>query len=111
VGLESARRAAAWCDYLEAHARRIYHCVTARIDTAVRLLGEKIETRKISSPFAARDVYRNEWTGLTEPNDVARALEVLEDLGWVISEQRPRTTTGGRPGVVYHVNPRIWERP
>jgi hypothetical protein len=110
VELESVRRAAAWCDYLEDHARRIYHCVTARTDTAVRLLGEKLRARKLMSPFTVRDAYRPQWTGLTEPEDAARALEVLEDLGWVVSEQRPRITMGGRPAIAYCINPRIWEK-
>ncbi len=108
VRLEPVKRAAAWCDYLEAQARRIYHCVTARIDTVARLLGEKIKARKLSSPFTVRDVYRPQWTGLTNQEDIARALEALEDLGWVIPEQKSHVATGGRPGVVYHVNPRIW---
>src|SRR5262249_23569005 len=51
VSIEAAQRAAAWCNYLEMHARRIYHCVPARVDTAARLLGEKIRARKLPSPF------------------------------------------------------------
>ena len=109
VGLEQAKRAAAWCDYLEAHARRIYHCVTARIDTTVRLLGAKIQTRKLPSPFTARVVYRQQWTGLNDPEDVGRALEALEDLGWVVAERRAHDATGGRPAITFRVNPRIWE--
>ena len=64
VALDPARRAAAWCDYLEAQARRIFHSVTARVDTAARLLGEKIKARKLlPNPFTLRDVYRAQWPG------------------------------------------------
>ena len=106
--LEAAKRAAAWCDYLEPHARRIYHCVTARSDTSVRLLGEKIRGRKLPSPFTARDVYRHEWIGLTEPLDVARALEILEELKWIEGDMSTAAPGGGRPSMRYHVNPKVW---
>jgi len=39
-----------------------------------------------ASPFTAREVYRNEWTGLTEPRVVQGALECLEELGWIRPE-------------------------
>jgi putative DNA primase/helicase len=110
VTLEATQRAAAWCDYLEAHARRIYHALTARVDTAARLLGEKIRAHKLPDLFAARDVYRHEWIGLTEPNDVARALEVLESLSWLVAELPRSGPAGGRPAMRYRVNPKIWSR-
>ena len=111
VGLEAAKRAAAWCDYLEPHARRIYHTVTARVDTAVRLLGEKIRKRKLSNPFTARDVYRPRWTGLTEGADVASALEVLGELQWLLAERVDSVAVGGRPTTRYHINPKVWTVP
>jgi putative DNA primase/helicase len=108
VTLEAAKRAAAWCDYLAAHARRIYHCVTARIDTVARQLGEKIRARKLPSPFTARDVYRHDWTGLTERDDVTRALDVLQGLNWLEGDMPTSMPGGGRPTMRYHVNPKVW---
>ena len=102
VELESVRRAAAWCDYLEDHARRIYHCVTARTDTAVRLLGEKLRALKLTAPFTVRDVYRPQWTGLTEPDDAARALEVLKIwAGWFPSKGRASRWWPARHGLLH----------
>lgn len=109
VSLEAAQRAAAWCDYLEPHARRIYYGVTARVASAVRLLGEKIRQRKLKNSFTSREVYRHQWTGLTDPDEVSRALEALEDLDWVESKLIPSDTTGRRPTTRYEINPRIWE--
>ena len=110
VRLEPAERAASWCDYLEAHARRIYYGVISRADNAVRLLGEKIRAGKLPSSFTMRDVYRPQWAGLTESADVALALDALEDLGWLDVRASTSTGAGGRPTKIYYVNPKIWAR-
>ncbi len=34
---------------------------------AAALLAAQLTHGRLASPFTARDVYRNEWTGLTEP--------------------------------------------
>src|SRR5262249_46865327 len=41
VSMKAARMAAAWCDFLEAHARRIYQSVTRHGVIAAKLLGNK----------------------------------------------------------------------
>jgi hypothetical protein len=46
-------------------------------------------------------VYRNAWTGLTEPRVVHRTLEMLADLGWIRAEPA-RALDGGRPTVRFH---------
>ena len=51
---------------------------------------------RLASPFTAREVYRQEWTGLTEPRVVQAALECLEELGWIRSEAF-RPPDGGDP--------------
>ncbi len=61
---------------------------------------------RLASPFSAREVYRQEWTGLTEPRVVQGALECLEELGWIRPEA-VRAPDGGRPTVRFHLNPRL----
>jgi putative DNA primase/helicase len=107
VTLEAAKGAAAWCEYFEAHARRLYYIITSRVESAARFLGEKIQRDKLPDPFTARDVYRPQWTGLSDPEDVTKALELLEDINWVRAETKPPTDSGGRPRVLYHVNPKV----
>ena len=45
VSLEHARQAAAWCTYLESHARRIYSCIVTSQLRAARELAQKIKSR------------------------------------------------------------------
>jgi putative DNA primase/helicase len=96
----------AWCEYLEAHARRLYATVTDAARVAATLLATRITGGRLASPFTAREVYRNEWTGLTEPRVVQGALECLEELGWIRREV-VRAGDGGRPTVRFRINPRL----
>jgi hypothetical protein len=100
------RNAQAWCAYLQGHARRLYASVTDRAQVAAALLAVQLAHGRLPSPFTARDVYRNAWTGLTEPRVVQGALEGLAALGWLRSEA-VRTPAGGRPTVRFRINPRL----
>ncbi len=106
VSQAAAARAVAWCTYLQGHARRLYASVTDRTQVAAALLAAKLTHGRLPSPFTARDVYRNEWTGLTEPRVVQGALEGLAELGWVRAEQ-VRGRDGGRPTVRFRINPQL----
>jgi uncharacterized protein (DUF1778 family) len=70
VSHAAAARAVAWCAYLQGHARRLYASVTDRAQVAAALLAAQLTHGRLASPFTARDVYRNAWTGLTEPRVV-----------------------------------------
>ena len=73
---------------------------------AAALLATRLARGRLASPFTAREVYRQEWTGLTEPRVVQGALECLEELGWIRPEAL-RAPDGGRPTVRFHLNPRL----
>jgi hypothetical protein len=92
------------CAYLQGHARRLYASVTDRAQVAAALLAAQLTHGRLPSPFTARDVYRNEWTGLTEPRVVQDALACLEECGWLRSDA-VRTPSGGRPTVRFRINP------
>jgi hypothetical protein len=80
--------------------------VTDRVRVAAALLASRMARGRLASPFTAREVYRNDWTGLTEPRVVGEALECLRELGWI----RPDAgiaRDGGRPTVRFHINPRV----
>ena len=84
----------------------IYATVTDMARVAAELLATKITRHRLTSPFTAREVYRNEWTGLTEPRVVQGALETLAEWGWIRPETI-RAHDGGRPSVRFHINPRL----
>jgi hypothetical protein len=96
----------AWCEYLQGHARRLYASGTDQARVAAALLAAQLTHGRLPSPFTARDVYRNEWTGLTEPPVVQGALACLEECGWLRSDA-VRAPDGGRPSVRFHPNPRL----
>lgn len=108
VNDESLHMAIRWSEYLETHARRVYApCIHAGMDAA-RLLARRIVRSEVPSPFSPRDVYRNGWSGLSDPEDVAAALAVLEDFDWIVAH---REATAGRTRLSYLVNPRLAELP
>jgi hypothetical protein len=104
VTKESAIRAAAWCDYLEGHARRIYALAElGRINTADRL-GRRIRDGKLNDGFTARDVIRKGWSGLGTTAQAEAALALLEEHGWLMGADTDNPT--GRPTTRFYVNPK-----
>jgi hypothetical protein len=111
VSLDSTRRAAAWCEYLESHARRVYSCIVTPQLRAARELAGKIKHRKVGTEgfFSCRDVYLKGWSGLDTPEAVKMSAEVLQDAGWVRDVSAGAGRFGGRPSNRYEVNPGIWK--
>jgi putative DNA primase/helicase len=111
VSLHHAQQAAAWCDYLESHARRVYSCIVTPQLRAARELADKIKHRKVGTDgfFSCRDIYLKGWSGLDSPEAVKQAAEVLQDAGWVRDLSTESGPFGGRPSNRYEVNPGVWE--
>ena len=111
VTLEHARQAAAWCEYLESHARRVYSCIVTPQLRAARELAAKIKNRKLGADgfFSCRDVYLKGWGGLDTPEAVKLAAEVLQDAGWLRDVSGKSGPSGGRPSNRYEINPGVWE--
>lgn len=103
VTVESAMRAAAWCDYLEGHARRIYGLVeTGKVNTA-KMLARRISEGKLPNGFTARDVYKKGWSGIKTTSDAEAALSILEENYWVQGFEA--VTEIGRPTMRFNINP------
>lgn len=101
---DSAVRAAAWCEYLAGHARRVYGLVeTAKVNTA-RMLARRIVEGKLADGFTARDVVRKQWAGVTTSMQAEGALATLEESCWIVPIETENTT--GRPTTRYYINPK-----
>jgi hypothetical protein len=109
IPLHNAQQAAAMCEYLESHARRVYSSILTPQMRAAHELAAHIQRHEIGAdaPFSCRDVYRKCWSGLDSPELVERAVEVLQDAVWI----RPATTepkpAGGRTASRFTVNPKV----
>jgi hypothetical protein len=112
ISLEHARKAAAWCDYLESHARRVYSCVVTPQLRGARELAEKIQKRKVGADgcFCCREVYLKGWSGLDSPEAVKQAADVLQDAGWVRGLSDESGPLGGRPSNRFAINPKVFGR-
>lgn len=107
VTAAAALRAAAWCDYLEAHARRCYGLLTDDGLRAAQALADKVRQGKLIDGFTARDVRRNQWRNLTSDEAVQAALDWLEDEGWLRADEVGGAGPGtGRRTWRYFINPK-----
>jgi hypothetical protein len=106
VSKEAALRAAAWCEYLEAHARRCYGLLADKALRAAQVLAKGLWQGDLVNGFTVREVVRKEWSGLKTKPAIQMALAWLEEEEWLRSED---IATGGRPTRRYWINPRISE--
>lgn len=112
VTKEAALRAAAWCEYLEAHARRCYGLLKDDGLRAAQALATKLERGALQSGFTLRDVRRHQWRSLTTDEAIEAALDWLEDEDWLRGETTGGTGPGsGRRTVRYRINPAITGAP
>jgi len=108
VSKEAALRAGAWCEYLEAHARRCYGLLKDDGLRAAQALAAKLERGALEDGFTLRDVRRNQWRSLTTDDAIQAALDWLEDEDWLRSEATGGTGPGsGRRTLRYRIHPAI----
>ncbi|MDS4054983.1 YfjI family protein [Accumulibacter sp.] len=107
VSLAAAQRAAGWCAYLEAHARRIFALGQTLQSQAAGELARRIEAGALAGieSFTARDVYRKQWHLLNDAEIVGDALNELVEAGWLLRDAQA-TGWQQRGCMRYRVNPR-----
>ncbi len=97
-----------WQQFLLAHARRAYAAVTSATMSSAKALSHHILRGALPNGFTARDVYRHNWSLLSNVKEATEAVEVLVDLGWLRPVQDKRQNdTYGRPSVRYYINPSL----
>lgn len=96
IGADTLATAFDWCEYLEGHARRIYApAIDGGLSAAHLILRKRGE---LADNFTARDIYRKHWAGLSDPDAITDALELLVEHRHLIESTE---TTGGRPSTGY----------
>jgi len=105
VSADAAMRAAAWCEYLESHARRCYGLLMDEGLRSAQALAAKLSAGAVEDGFTARDVRRKQWRYLTKEEAVQAALDWLEDEGWLRGVENEHQT--GRPRRCYLINPLV----
>jgi hypothetical protein len=100
--LGAAKLAAAWVDFLDAHARRVYAVELDPSRAAARALAKHIEDGDVCDGDTVRDIYRRGWAGLQTRELVDAALRELQRLAWLRTEARE---TGGREARVIRLHP------
>jgi hypothetical protein len=101
---KAALQAAAWCQYLESHARRCYGLIQDDGLRSAIALSQKVQQGKLEDGFTARDVRRNQWRYLTTDDAVQAALDWLEGDGWIRGTFNDPKGAGRRT-VEYWINP------
>jgi hypothetical protein len=96
-------RVVAYAEYLEKHARRAYGTGGQVQLTAAKAILARLRKSDLSMPFTARDIHQRGWSGLTDIEQVQSGLDLLADLDWLSCQRLP---TGGRPRLLYRLNPR-----
>jgi hypothetical protein len=107
VSLEAAEKAAAWCDVLESHARRIYGMATNYAMQAAISLSKKLKKHELEDSFTVREVYRKGWSLLSNKEDVQAACDELVEAGW-LKEVVTDPAFGQKGKIEYIINPKIW---
>jgi Protein of unknown function (DUF3987) len=105
VGIESLLKALALSKYLESHARRVYSASSTVEIGAAKAIAAHIQKGDLVDGFTARDVHQHDWSGLTDRNHVQLGLDLLADLDHLAAKTASGTDWGGRPKVVYTINP------
>ena len=110
-------RALAWGDYLRPHAERLYAAAVIPETAGARALLAKLKSGKltdrdgvIADSFTPRQIAVKGWAGLTTPDAVRKAADVLADYDHVRRDVVQGGAAGGRPSDRYIINPTVLGR-
>ena len=78
IGIQSTKKALAWCEYLESHARRVYALADGPIGSAKAL---QKRLHNMPNPFRIGAINSKNWHGLTTTDQIHEALNSLCEHG------------------------------
>jgi hypothetical protein len=106
VSHQALLKALAAAHYFESHARRVYGSASESELAAAKAILKHIRNGDLKEGFTARDVHQRCWAHLTEREHVGAGLSLLLDLDHLAQSIPSAATQGGRPKVIYLINPR-----
>jgi hypothetical protein len=107
IDVREVLKAIAYAEYLETHAKRVYSSASESETAAAQAILRHIRKGDLENGFTAREVHRHRWTNLTEHEQVANGLNLLVDYDYLAETELGTKPRGGRPKVVYAINPKI----
>lgn len=107
ISLDHTKQAAAFCEFLDSHARRVYACVTAPELREAGELARHVTAGDVPEVFNSRSIYLKGWSGLDTSERTHGALSVLQDAGWARRKEFAPALGGGRPSEEWLLNPKV----
>lgn len=104
VSEQAALMAAAWCQYLESHAGRVYGGAMIPGMESAKEIVKHIKRGAIKDGCRTWEIWRPQWSRLTTPEEAKAGLEILTQYDWLTVT---KTFTGGRPSEIITMNPAI----
>ena len=108
ISQKAMRKALAFSNYLETHARRLYGATSEPERAAAQAILTKIHEGELHNGFTAREVHQHDWSCLTD-RDQVQADQLLVELHHLAASSAATSERGGRPTTTYTVNPRGWQ--
>lgn len=106
VSVNSFLMAKRWCEYLEPHAWKVYHCDQVSLVENAKKLISKVQSGKLPNGFTVREVHHGRhWSGLADSVQVQKACDYAEARKWLIKQQQASTV--GRHTDRYYLNRQI----
>lgn len=106
VDQQSTVLAAAWTEFFEQHARKIYAGSLQPSLKAAYELMRRIKRGDVKDGDSTRNTYRKGWSFLNTPQKLDEALAVLEEHRWLRLGEVPAESKG-RPTEVIRLNPHL----
>lgn len=101
VSSTSFRQAVLWCEYLEAHAWKIYRSSEVPLSDYIKKIVDKIKEDKLKDGFTIREVYHgNHWSGLSDAKQVQHVCDFGIAHGLL---KKTIEMTQGKPIERYHI--------
>jgi hypothetical protein len=96
-----------WVKCLESHVEKVFFKAINEQLHQAHLLQKKILEGELKTGDSLRDVYRKQWSNLTNKNEVYEALQILIQYGWIAFERIE--SSNGKGKSIIKVNPEIFD--